>query len=173
MVARYCPFCAAPAESEWSFCQACGRALPGAAAGAMDTRDSRVAEAWQRALRHIETSDFDDAERVAGQLMDLGCDAGDHSALLGSISLRRARLDDALEHLDRAVQESPHSPFVRLKRAEYWKAIGIPQKAIDEVTEGLRHAESERVREELRRVLERLRKDSRWNFPRASPFKRG
>jgi hypothetical protein len=29
------------------------------------------------------------------------------------------------------------------------------------------------VREELRKVLDRLKKDSRWNFPRASPFSRG
>lgn len=169
---RYCPYCAAAAEADWTFCQACGRRLPSATAGAMDERDERVAEAWQRALRHMETGDFDDAERAASELMDMGCDAGDHAALLGSISLRRARLDEALEHLDRALAESPHSPYVRLKRSEYWRAIGMTPRAIDELTEGLRCAGSERVRNELRKVLDKLKKDSRWNFPRASPFSR-
>jgi predicted Zn-dependent protease len=172
-VARYCPFCAAAAESDWIFCQSCGKRLPGATVGALDGRDDRIAETWQRALRHVETNDFEDALRVVDSLMDLGCDAGDVEALLGSISLRQARIDEAQEHFDRAVAESPYSPFVRLKRAEYWRAIGIPQRGIDELTEGLRHAESERVRDELRKVLEKMKKDSRWNFPRASPFSRG
>jgi predicted Zn-dependent protease len=172
MSPRYCVYCAAAAESEWIFCQGCGKRLPGTSAGPNDERDELVAKAWQKALRHMETGDFDDAERVAGQLMDLGCDAGDHSALLGAIALRRTRIDEALEHLERAVEESPHSPFVRLKRADYWRVIGIPLKAIDELQEGLRHAESERVRNELRAVLAKLKKDSRWNFPRASPFSR-
>jgi hypothetical protein len=39
--------------------------------------------------------------------------------------------------------------------------------------EGLRHADSERVRNELREVLKKVKKDSRWNFSRASPFSRG
>ncbi len=169
MAARYCPYCAAAAESDWAFCQGCGRKLPAAAVGAMEGRDQQVADLWERALRHIETNDLDDAERSASELMDRGCDAGDVSALLGAIKLRRYKLDDSLELLDRALEESPLSPFVRLKRAEYWRVIGMPQRAIEEITEGLRRADSQRVRDELRRVLEKLKKDSRWNFSRASP----
>jgi predicted Zn-dependent protease len=169
MAARFCPYCASGAESDWAFCQGCGRRLPGAAAGAMDERDQHVADTWQRALRHMETNDLDDAERVTSELMDIGCDAGDVSAMRGAIQLRRSNLEEATALLDIAVEQSPHSPFVRLKRAEYWRAIGIPQKAIDEINEGLRHADSERVREELRRTLEKVRKESRWNFSRASP----
>ena len=169
-VARYCPFCAAGAEPDWAFCQACGKRLPGAAAGAMDERDRAVAEAWQRAMRHMEMGDLDDAELAAGRLADLGCDAGDLAALSGSIALRRARIEEALELLDEALQKSPHSPYVHIKRAEYWKTLGMSQKAIDELQEGLRVAESERVRDELRKMLEKLKKDSRWNFARASPF---
>lgn len=172
-VSRYCPFCASPAEADWLFCQACGRRLPGKMAGALDERDENVASTWQRALRHMETGDYDDAERAAAELMDLGCDAGDHAALLGAICLRRAKIDEALELLDRALEESPHSPFVRIKRAEYWRVIGLTPKAVEELQEGLRHAESERVREELRRILAKVKKYSRWNFPRASPFTRG
>jgi predicted Zn-dependent protease len=173
MAARFCPYCASGAESDWAFCQGCGRRLPGAAAGAMDERDQHVADTWQRALRHMETNDLDDAERVTSELMDLGCDAGDVSAMRGAICLRRTRLEEALELLDRAVEESPMSPFVRLKRSEYWRVIGMPQKAIEEIQEGLRRADSERVRNELRAVLAKVKKDSRWNFPRASPFSRG
>jgi predicted Zn-dependent protease len=121
----------------------------------------------------METNDLDDAERVTSELMDLGCDAGDVSAMRGAICVRRTRLEDALELLDRALEESPTSPFVRLKRSEYWRVIGMPQKAIEELQEGLRHADSERVRNELREVLKKVKKDSRWNFSRASPFSRG
>jgi predicted Zn-dependent protease len=173
MTARYCPYCAAPAESDWLFCQACARRLPGAAAEAMDERDERVASRWQAAQRCMEIGDLDDAERIAGELMDLGCDGGDHAALLGAISLRRARVEEAQELLDSALELSPLSPFVRLKRAEYWRVTGLNDKAIAELHEALRHAQAERVREELRKVLDRLKKDSRWNFPRASPFSRG
>ena len=168
-VTRYCPFCATAAESDWVFCQACARRLPAATTGPLDGRDAHVADAWQRALRHMETNDLEDAERVITQLTELGCDAGDLNAMRGSMALRRARLDTARELLDAAVEESPDSPFVRLKRAEYWRAIGIASKAIEEITEGLRHCESERVREDMRRTLEKLKKESRWNFSRASP----
>jgi predicted Zn-dependent protease len=171
-MARYCPYCSAAAEAEWKFCQACGRALPTAAVGAMDRRDTRIADVWQRAMLDIETNDLDDAERATSELMDLGCDAGDVSALLASIKLRRAMIDEAFDLLERAVEESPMSPFVRLKRSEYWRIIGFPAKAIEELQEGLRRAESERVRNELRAVLAKVKKDSRWNFARASPFSR-
>lgn len=172
-MARFCPHCSVPAEPDWNFCQACGRGLPGTAVGATDERDRRVADTWQRALLEMETGELDEAEQSTSELMDLGCDAGDVSALLASIMLRRARLDEALELLDRAVEESPMSPFVRLKRSEYWRVIGMPQKAIDELQEGLRRADSERVRNELRAVLAKVKRDSRWNFARASPFSRG
>jgi predicted Zn-dependent protease len=173
MAPRFCPYCAAGAESDWAFCAGCGRRLPGTAAGAMDERDQLVADIWKRAMLQMETNELDDAARTASELMDLGCDAGDVSALRGSISLHRARLDEAIEFLDRALEESPMSPYVRLKRSEYWRAIGMSQNAIEELQEGLRRADSERVRNEIRAVLAKLRKDSRWNFTRASPFSRG
>ena len=172
MSPRYCVYCAAAAEPEWVFCQGCGKRLPGTTAGANDERDSRVAALWRQALHEMETNDLALAEGTATTLMDLGCDAGDLAAMRGSIALRQARLDDAKELLDRALEESPLSPFVRLKRADYWLSIGITPRAVDELNEGLRHAESERSRDELRKVLEKLKKDSRWNFSRASPWRK-
>jgi predicted Zn-dependent protease len=172
MSPRYCVYCAAAAESDWIFCQGCGKRLPGTTAGPNDERDRRVAGLWRQALHEMETNDLDLAEKTATALMDLGCDAGDLAALRGSIALRQARLDDAKELFDKAVEESPLSPFVRLKRADYWLSIGISSRAIDELNEGLRHAESEPSRDELRKVLEKLKKDSRWNFSRASPWRR-
>jgi len=172
MSSRYCPYCAASAEGDWSFCQACGRKLPGTTSGAMEQRDERVADLWRKAMHCIELCDYDDAEAMAGELADVGCDSGDLAALRGAIALRQVRLEEAEELLDRAVQESPHSPFVRVKRAEYWKTLGMAPRAIEEVTEALRYAESERVRQELRVTLEKLKKDSRWNFSRASPVGR-
>jgi hypothetical protein len=49
----------------------------------------------------------------------------------------------------------------------------MPQKAIEELQEGLRRADAERERDELRAVLAKVKKDSRWSFARASPFSRG
>ena len=172
MSTRYCVYCAALAESYWIFCQGCGKRLPGTSAGPNDERDERVAALWRQALHQMETNDLDLAEETASGLMDLGCDAGDLAALRGSIALRRARLEDALQLLDKALEESPNSPFVRLKRADYWRSIGISSRAIEEITEGLRHANSERSRDELRKVLDKLKRESRWNFSRASPWRR-
>ena len=62
---RFCPYCATPAESDWIFCQACGKRLPGPPrSGAMDKRDQAVAEAWRRALHHMEIGEVDAAEHA-------------------------------------------------------------------------------------------------------------
>ncbi|MEO8457578.1 MAG: hypothetical protein ABI559_07195 [Chloroflexota bacterium] len=171
-MARFCPHCSAAAESDWRFCQACGKTLPGAVAGALDSRDQRVADVWKRAQLDLEMNDLEAAERTVSDLMDLGCDTGDVLALRAAISLRGAKMDEAIELLDRAVEESPMSPFVRLKRADYWRALGMNDLAIQELQEGMRRSDSERVRNDLRVVLAKLKKDSRWSFARASPFSR-
>jgi len=170
MAARFCPHCAAGAEADWSFCQACGRRLPAAVSGALDQRDTRIASVWVRAGRDLDAGDLDAAEQAAAALMDLGCDAGDLHALSGAIALRRANLDEAQTLLDAALAESPYSPFVRMKRAEYWFAIGMTPKAKEEVQVALRYEDAPQVREQLQKLLERLKRDARWSFARASPF---
>ena len=111
MAGRFCPHCAAGAETDWAFCQACGRKLPAAVAGAMDQRDERIASIWVRAGRDIDAGDLGSAEGAAASLMDLGCDAGDVHALQGAIALRRGNVEESRALLDKAAEESPTPPL--------------------------------------------------------------
>lgn len=166
MSGRFCPYCAAPAEADWVFCQACAKPLPGSE---RTPEDERLSALWKRSSRQLEDGDLQGADVTVSQLMDLGCASADLSALQGAIALRRVQLNDAIDFLDRAVREAPDSPYVRLKRVEYWLAIGMANRAVEEVEAAIKAAESDAVRARLKAVLQKLKRDSRWNFARASP----
>jgi hypothetical protein len=43
-------------------------------------------------------------------------------------------------------------------------------KAVEEIQAALRYEDAPQVREQLQKLLEKLKRDARWSFARASPF---
>jgi predicted Zn-dependent protease len=56
-------------------------------------------------------------------------------ALLGAIALRRGQARSAWRWLEEAAAVDPGSALVRLKRAEYWLALGVTDRALAELEE--------------------------------------
>lgn len=138
--ARYCPYCGQSTAADWRYCPGCSTALPWAA-GMNDMTGEKTANApardtrWDRALLSFRQGKLDLAAECITALLQDSPEDGPAHALMGAIFLRRYQIEEARQHLERAILLAPASPFVRLKMAEYWVALGIPSRALEELAE--------------------------------------
>jgi tetratricopeptide (TPR) repeat protein len=94
---------------------------------------------YQFALTHLELGNFDAAETAARRSVEKDEEKGGAQALTGLIALERARaggaVEAAREEVLRAVQKSrdwdPLSPMPHYVEAEFHRAAGRPEPAVD------------------------------------------
>ncbi len=136
---HYCPHCGRSVLATWKYCPGCAGLLPSAdSVRAGDpqgeqsigpTGDRRLDEA----LLRLREGDLDSAGDCIQQVLRESPGRAEAHALWGTISLRRYKVQEANQHLEEAVRLAPSSPFVRLKVAEYWVALGVPARAMEEL----------------------------------------
>jgi tetratricopeptide (TPR) repeat protein len=167
---QFCPFCGAARGEGWAFCQFCGEPLPGSTdAVPSPVVDRPEAALWREANRLLEEGAYDLAEDRLHSLREKTGESPEALALLGIVGLRCYRLDEARELLDRASALAPTSSFVRLKRAEYWLALGLLPKAQDELSLALMAATGEpALRAHIRSLMKNLQRDGSRSFVRAT-----
>jgi predicted Zn-dependent protease len=125
---------------------------------------------WNRAVSYFRREQFDAAAGCISTLLE-ACpqDAMAH-AFLGSIFIRLYRVDDAFQHLDLAAQIAPESPFVRMKMAEYWVALGVPARALEELKKAeLSAADNLPLYDSIRNFSREMRSKTRGNIDRTPP----
>ena len=143
---RFCPFCGQPVSPAWQHCAACGGALAAAAdrgdepstAMTKTVTESPVPPGerhWTEALLRLKLGELDEAGALLSEIVLATPKDAQALALLGSVRLRQKRIEEAQGYLDKAVLMAPGSPFVRLKFAEYWLALGVPSRALEELDE--------------------------------------
>lgn len=171
---QFCPHCGAARAGDWAFCQLCGKPLP--ASGSPDKaplsiQDELEAALWREANRLLEDGAYQLAENCLHLLREKTGESPEVLALLGMVCLRRYRPAAARELLDRASTLAPSSAFVRLKRAEYWLALGVVPKARDELNLALTAAAGKPgLRDQIRSLIRKLEGDAKWSFSRATPM---
>ncbi len=153
--ARYCPFCGEPAPAVWVHCAACGKQLPErdlariSAASSGTANPSRDGK-WSKAIDLVRDGELDQASGCLAGLIESFPQDAEAMALMGSIYLRKYQVDKAALLLENAVAASPGSIFVRVKTAEYWLALGVPARALEELARAETLAEGDHA---LRREL--------------------
>lgn len=136
---RYCPYCGKAAALNWKYCAACGKGLPEQVSTEIaDVPDPKIAAVqkesqWDKAIISVRLGELDIARQVLTSLLADSPQNFQALALLGSVCLRQRRIEEAKHHLDLALKQAPESAFVRMKMAEYWMALGIPSRALEEL----------------------------------------
>lgn len=132
----YCPWCGTGWRAGWRFCPGCGR--PGTQdGGRVLSRRQSHGPSWPQALAAFQEGELEKAAAELEALVRTGRRRGEALALLGAIALRRRQLQDAWRLLEEALAEAPTSPLVRLKRAQYFAALGAIQRAQGELEAAL------------------------------------
>lgn len=159
----FCPVCGAPWGQGWLFCGCCGRPAQGLGPAEGAGYGCGCGQGWgaYRAGRY----------ELAASLLERGLSCpqhrGENMALLGAIALRQGRARSAWRWLEEAVAMDPGSPLVRLKRAEYWLALGVVDRALGEVEEAARGLEPySPLWPHLRRALAAIEDYRRRGVPR-------
>jgi predicted Zn-dependent protease len=161
-IPRFCPSCGGDRGQTDSFCEYCGRAFAnGAGPGADHHRD------WVEAQRYIVAGDTPSAARCVDAFeASMGLSA-DTLALRAMIRLRCVQLDEARLLLDQALALDPRSPFVHLKNAEYWIALGVIARARESLLEARTLSVSDDVQwVQVGRLLQAFETKTRWSFAR-------
>jgi predicted Zn-dependent protease len=125
---------------------------------------------WNSAVSYFRRGQFESAaECITSLLQSCPEDAQAH-AFLGSILLRRYQIDEAVKHLDKAIKIAPESPFVRMKMAEYWMALGIPGRALEELKQAeLYAADDLTLYDKIHTLSKELQRKARGNIERTIP----
>ena len=95
--------------------------------------DTSRNEKWSEAVSLLKNWEPERALASLSALLHLFPDDAEALALSGSIYLHRYQVPEAEKYLERALAAAPESVFVRLKMAEYWAALGVPRRALDEL----------------------------------------
>jgi predicted Zn-dependent protease len=143
---RFCPFCGRPVSPEWQHCVACGGALATVIASGNEPSKAmtptvtespapRDERRWNEALLRLKLGELEAAGKLLSDIVLATPRDARALALLGAVRLRQHRIEEAQAYLDKAVLMAPDSPFVRLKLAEYWLALGVPSRALAELDE--------------------------------------
>lgn len=167
MDAEFCGHCGRRSRELDHFCRGCGTAL-GDAAAAVDpvgeaealASQGRLSDAIASIQRGIGVADsaelrvalgalyardsrLDDAAGAFDAALALDPDCAVAHAYLGALLVRRGRVADAEDALERARDLAPNDLLVSLKRAEYFNALGILERACDELRHGLTYGGGE------------------------------
>lgn len=136
---RYCPFCGQAVAVEWKHCPSCGKQLPAAETDSINIApvgegsSNQLDERLDKAVFHLRLDELDQAEDQLHSFLQDYPQNAQALALLGSLYLRRYKIEEAKQYLNQALLLEPGSPFVRLKLAEYWISLGVPSRALDEM----------------------------------------
>ena len=179
---HFCPFCGKPHAETWAFCQFCGQPLPSGHRTTPEGSDTGVEAGrktgaggggaasayWLQAQEHFRRGEYGRAEQCLDELITGAADSPEDLALWGLACVRLCRLDKARDLLERAIAMAPASPFVRLRMAEYWLAIGIPSRAQEELRIAASLAwDDPQLYAAIRDVASKVQRASRWSFVRA------
>ena len=172
---RYCPYCGQSALAAWKHCPACGKELPERTVTyipgitAVDDGSDRNKK-WREVISQIRNGEPDKASISLSALLQSFPQDAEALALLGSICLHQYKIDKASDYLERAVVLAPDSTFVRMKMAEYWVALGIPARALEELDKAEAFAADDLyLRSEIIAYSKHVREKTGGNIVRAPP----
>ena len=162
MADEFCAACGKRSRQADRFCRGCGEALTEAAASADPIREAEsfaargllgeAIAALQRGIGRADTAELrvalgalyaragrlDDAGREFDHALVLDQSCAVAHAYVGALLLRRGRVAEAEDGARAGANGfAPDDLLVSLKRAEYFNALGILERARDELQHGL------------------------------------
>lgn len=102
----------------------------------------------------VEEGDYDKAEILVREALQLDGRIGSAWDTLGVILMKRGRLQEAGESLQKAVALSPENASIQVHLAQYYERTGKPDKAVELADSLLAHPSGLSLAEqgELRRI---------------------